>query len=62
MFVSTTGTLVKTFHPFVDLRLDPRNGKPAKHKSKQTVSNFAIVESNKEVTFQSGHLYHTIRY
>jgi hypothetical protein len=40
VFVSTTGTLIKTFHPLVKLRLDPWNGKPAKYESKQTVSKF----------------------
>jgi len=40
VFVSTMRTLVKMFHPLVELRLDPRNSKPAKYKSKQTVSKF----------------------
>ena len=40
VFVCTTGTLVKTFHPLVELGLDPRNGKPAKYESKQTFSKF----------------------
>ena len=40
VFVSTTRTLIKTFHPLVELRLDPRNSKPEKYKSKQTVSKF----------------------
>lgn len=40
VFVSTTGTLVKTLRPLVKLCLDPRNSKPTKYESKQTVSKF----------------------
>jgi len=40
VFVSATWTLVKMFHPLVKLCLDPRNSKPAKYESKQTVSKF----------------------